>query len=312
MPEERIFITGATGCIGSAAFDWLRKNGYDDIVTFTRFGAIDTIESISGDISDRTAVEKAVDRVKPTQIIHLAAFQTPDCQANPFQGMEINVHGTNYLLQAAARLGSRLKRFVFASSAAVYGPRSFYPEETVTEVSGLQPPNLYGHWKVAGEGAVQAFHLETDISAVSLRLATTYGPGRDLGLTSAPTTALKCAATGDDFAMPYVGREHYHFVEDVGAAFAISAVAEFSGYDAFNLRGTTLETTEFLSEIQLASEKMGLPKSKITTAADAFPAPFVCDLDDAKIVSAFPDKPKTEIRDGVRQSLEFFATDPGG
>ncbi|NNE92023.1 MAG: NAD(P)-dependent oxidoreductase [Verrucomicrobiales bacterium] len=306
--SERVLITGATGCIGSATVTWLRENGFDDIVAFTRSGKSESTEAIAGDISDRSAVEKAVSTVRPSRIIHLAAFQSPDCQANPFRGLEINVHGTHFLLEAAAKLGSgHLKRFVFASSAAVYGPRSLYPGKTVTEDCGLQPPNLYGYWKVAGEGAAQAFHLESDVPTLSLRLATTYGPGRDLGLTSAPTTALKHAARGEDFAMPYVGREHYHFVDDVGAAFAISAVEEFSGgCEAYNLRGQSMETTEFLSEIQSVAREMGLPESKLSTAPDAFEALFVCDLDQTRISASFPEMPETAIREGIRKSLQHF------
>ncbi len=308
--SERILITGATGCIGSATVAWLRDHGFDDIVAFTRGGKSETTEAIAGDISDQSAVEKAVRSVNPTRIIHLAAFQTPDCQAHPFRGMEINVHGTNYLFQAAATLGpGHLKRVVFASSAAVYGPRSLYPGATVLENSGLQPPNLYGHWKISGEGAAQAFHRESEVPAISLRLATTYGPGRDLGLTSAPTTAMKAAACGEKFVMPYIGREHYHFVDDVGAAFAMTAVADFTaGYDVFNIRGITMETTGFLAEVQTAAAEAGLPSSDISTATDAFKAPFVCDLDDTRICETFPDMPRTSIGEGIRQSLKYFAT----
>lgn len=305
---ERILITGATGCIGSSVCTWLVENGFDDLIAFTRTGKADNIEAIAGDIADATEVEKAVQHIQPTRIIHLAAFQTPDCQAHPFRGMEINVEGTHHLLRAAAKLGGHLQRFVFASSAAVYGPRSAYPGPTVKEDSGLLPPNLYGHWKIAGEGATQAFHAETQISAVSLRLATTYGPGRDRGLTSAPTTALKSAAAGESFAMPYVGREHFHFVDDVGAAFAISAVADFVGYDAFNLRGHSAETAEFLDILNSEAKNLQLPELNITIAEDAFPAPFVCDLDETRICTQFPQMPLTPMDAGIRQSLKTFQT----
>ncbi|MEM7011149.1 MAG: NAD(P)-dependent oxidoreductase [Verrucomicrobiota bacterium] len=306
---EKILITGATGCIGSSVCSWLRENGYNDLVAFTRTGTAENMDAIAGDIADRAQVDEAVRKIRPTRIIHLAAFQTPDCQSQPFRGMEINVEGTHHLLRAAAKLGEQLKRFVFASSAAVYGPRSSYAGPTVKEDSGLLPPNLYGHWKIAGEGATQAFHAETQISAVSLRLATTYGPGRDRGLTSAPTTALKHAASGREFAMPYTGREHFHFVDDVGAAFAISATAEFNGYDAFNLRGVSTETGDFLSTLESKLKDLQLPESKITIAEDAFPAPFVCDLDESRICARFPQMPRTALAAGVQKSLEFFLKD---
>ncbi|MFT5468540.1 MAG: nucleoside-diphosphate-sugar epimerase [Verrucomicrobiales bacterium] len=304
---ERILITGATGCIGSAACAWLRANGFSDLVAFTRTGEAEGMEAIAGDIANRDQIEAAVAKVRPARIIHLAAFQSPDCQSQPFRGMEINVEGTNHLFRAAAGLGSDLKRFVFASSSAVYGPRSLYPGATVCEDGGLQPPNLYGYWKVAGEGAAQAFHAETGVATVSLRLATTYGPGRDRGLTSAPTSAMKSVAHGESFAMPYHGREHYHFVEDVGAAFAISATAEFSGYDVFNLRGQTRATTDFLDLVSGQAAGIGLPTAQLSTAEGAPESFFVCDLDDAKIVERFPEMPLTPLDEGIEKSLRFFA-----
>ena len=214
--KETIVVTGYSGCIGSAAIRWLREHFPSEIVGIARKEQEGTDRIFAGDITDPKFLEGVIDEVKPTRIIHLAGFQSPDCQNRPFDGYAVNVEGTANLLRAAAGQTGNLQRVVFASSAAVYGPRHLYPGQTVTEDSGLLPPNLYGHWKVAGEGIAQAF--QTNVATVSLRLATTYGPGRDLGLTSAPTTAMKAAATGQDFVMPYTGREHYHFVDDVGAA----------------------------------------------------------------------------------------------
>jgi nucleoside-diphosphate-sugar epimerase len=309
-----VFVSGPTGCIGAATLAWLLDHGADRVIGFSRtsdWSRIDDsyrdrISLVEGDITDASQVRAAIESAKPDRIIHLAAFQTPDCQAMPFRGLDVNVTGTANMLRAAAELGSDLQRFVFASSAAVYGPRSIYPGETVTEEQPYLPPNLYGYWKTAGEGMAQAFHMETGVPTVSLRLATTYGPGRDKGLTSAPTSALKAAAVGDAFAMPYQGREHYHFVTDVGAGFAESALRPYSGYGVFNLRGRTVDGSEFLTQIREVAVEMGLPEPDLTVAPDAQTMPFVCDMDDSAVVQAFPEMPLTPIRDGIRQSLERF------
>ena len=106
--------------------------------------------------------------------------------------------------------------------------------------------------------------------------------------------------------MPYQGREHYHFVTDVGAGFAESALKPFDGYAVFNLRGQTVEGAEFLRLTQEVAVEMGLPEPNLTVAADAQTMPFVCDLDDSAAVTAFPDMPLTPLRDGIRMSLERF------
>lgn len=287
---------------------WLLQQGFDDLIGVTRSAASLPIRHIRGDISDAAVIHRLVQDIRPTRIIHLAGLQTPDCQAFPFAGLAVNVEGTNHLWRAAAELGSELRRVVFASSAAVYGPRSLYPGPAVREDDGLQPPNLYGHWKVAGEGATQALFMETGVSAVSLRLATTYGPGRDRGLTSAPTSAMKAIVAGERFEMPYAGREHYHYVHDVGAAFAMAAVSDFAGYGVFNLRGRSLPTDEFVQKVREVAAAEGLARGEITFLANPPKMPFVCDLDEAAICQQFPQMPLTELEAGIGASLRHFAS----
>ncbi|MEM7146218.1 MAG: NAD(P)-dependent oxidoreductase [Verrucomicrobiota bacterium] len=303
--RERILITGGSGCIGQATVRWLRGAGHEDLGGMTRSGEVEGMEGVKGDVSDRGEVEGVLKRVKPGRVIHLAGWQTPDCEAEPFGGMAVNLGGTDKLVRAMAGLGGGLERFVFASSAAVYGRRDQYAGATVHEGDLYGPPNLYGYWKVAGEGMARAFERETGVATVSLRLATTYGPGRDRGLTAAPTEALKAAARGESYAMPYDGREHYHFVDDVGAAFGMSAVEAYSGYGVFNLRGVTMAVREFLDVVMAEARGMGREVAlEVAEGADVFP--FVCDLDDEAIVEAFPGMPLTEVAEGVRKSLGVF------
>ena len=307
-----VFITGPTGCIGAATIASLVADGVDRIVGFSRnedWSRIDEacrphVRLVTGDITDAGQVREAILDSQPDRIIHLAAYQTPDCQANPFGGFDVNVTGSMNVFRAAAELGSSLQRFVFASSAAVYGARSIYPADRVEASAPFQPPNLYGYWKVAGEGMAQAFHLETGVSTVSLRLATTYGPGRDRGLTSAPTTAIKSVVRGVPHLMPYEGREHYHYVSDVGAGFGQAAIDEFEGCEAFNLRGQTVEVREFLS---LLTELAPADRpADVGIANDASVMPFVCDLDDRATLQAFPRMPLTSLKTGISQSIERF------
>ncbi|MEM8954129.1 MAG: NAD(P)-dependent oxidoreductase [Verrucomicrobiota bacterium] len=305
--SERILVTGATGCIGRATVKWLRGRGYDDLVALTRSGSIEGMDGIRGDISEAGDVEAAMGKVAPARVIHLAGWQTPDCQANPFGGMAVNLRGTENVVRALAKQGAGVERFVFASSAAVYGSRDLYVGDTVREDAPCRPPHLYGIWKVAGEGMAQAFAMETGIATISLRLATTYGPGRDRGLTAAPTTAIKAIASGESYAMPYFGREHYHYVSDVGAAFGMSATAPFSGYGVFNVRGTTVSVEEFLALLDAAAKEKGIGEgARAAIAEDAKAFPFVCELDDRAIVAAFPEMPLTSLRDGIRESMEVF------
>ena len=310
------FVSGPTGCIGAATVAHLLENGVPRVVGFSRRHDLsridpsyhDRIELIQGDICDAQQVQAAVLSAEPSRIIHLAAFQTPDCQARPLEGLDVNVCGTVNMMHAAAALGDKLERFVFASSAAVYGPRSLYDGASVGTSVPYLPPNLYGYWKVAGEGMAQAFQIQTGIPTVSLRLATTYGPGRDQGLTSAPTTAIKSAVLQQSYRMPYQGREHFHYVGDVGAGFALSALDPFEGYGVFNLRGQTVATDAFLESLRTACAGQGVADVDVEVAEEATSMPFVCDLDDSQTLAAFPRMPLTSLTEGLEQSVKRFQT----
>lgn len=309
---KRVLITGANGCIGSATSRFVLRAGVDELVCFGRSGTAPEVEpgdasrvrAIRGDVADATQVADAIHDTDPTHIIHLAAYQTPDCEAHPLKGMAVNVDGTAAVIRAAAGL-DRLERMVVASSCAVYGKRAIYPGPLVTIDDPLQPVNLYGYWKVANEGAAQAFQRETGVPTVAVRLATTYGPGRDRGLTSAPTTAMKHVVAGKPFRIPYTGREHYHYVEDVGAGFGRACLDPFDGYGVIHLRGVTTEVRSYCGLIQDAAAHLGL-EADVGVADDAERFPFVCDLDDSATLALFPEMPLTPLAEGVRASLEWF------
>lgn len=320
-----IFITGGTGCIGSVTiYKLLQSPEVEKIVVATRSTNLEPlklwlgedldprVEFVTLDVADYDAIEEVINRVNPTHIIHLGAYQSPDCSAYHVRGMEINTGGTMALFDVAEKLPN-LKKFVFASSAAVYGMRSMYPNPGITEDAQLAPPNHYGIWKLAGEHLARLFHDNSKVPTVCLRLNTTYGKGRDRGKTSAPTNALKAIAQGAikgevmPFEMPYQGRENYHFVEDVGAQFAACTMQDFEGFGAFNIKGETIGITDFLQIVKEQSEKLDMGKyAELSIADGADPNLFVSDLSHEKINRTFKDLPMTTIEEGVFRSLVEF------
>ena len=125
-----IFITGGTGCIGSVTIYKLlespevskivvasRSNNTDPLKLWLGENLDPRLEFVKLDVADYNAIEEVLLKVNPTHIIHLGAYQSPDCSKYHIQGMEINTGGTMALFDVAEKLPN-LKRFVFASSAA--------------------------------------------------------------------------------------------------------------------------------------------------------------------------------------------------
>lgn len=321
----KIFITGGTGCIGSVTiYKLLQSDQVDKIIIATRSNnaeplklwlgeALDPrLEFVTLDVSNYLEIERVLLEVSPTHIIHLGAYQSPDCSRDHIGGMEINTGGTMALFDAAEKLPA-LERFVFASSAAVYGMRSMYPQETISEEVPLAPPNHYGIWKLAGEHLARLFYDNTKVPTVCLRINTTYGKGRDKGKTSAPTNALKAivlAAIKNEkasFEMPYQGRENYHYVEDVGAQFAAVCIQPYKGFGAFNIQGETIPIASFLELAANQAKELGMGDlTSLSIVENAPPNLFICDLDHSKINSTFSNLPLTDISLGIRKSLLEF------
>ena len=136
-----------------------------------------------GDIADLNAVERSLDEHAITHVIHLAALQVPFVRADPPLGARVDVLGTVNVFEAVRRRKDRLAPLVYASSIAALG-------------DGDHPSTLYGVFKWANEGTGERYFEDYGVSSIGLRPHTVYGPGRDQGLTSAPTTALVAAAAG--------------------------------------------------------------------------------------------------------------------
>ena len=317
MNRQTILITGGYGCIGAETSKWLLRNTDVSIVVCSRSVSEERTERVfhdvnrerltlvKADVIDRQAMQEILLKHQVTRIVHLAALQTPDCNAHRNLGLQINLAGTLNVIEAMKASGLRLERYIFASSIAVYGPRVSYPAGRVPMLAEPKPVNLYGAWKLAGEHISRLFCEETGVPTVSLRPGVLYGPGRDAGLTSSPTTAMKRLALGRAYEIPFRSRQDYLFAPDVGGAIGMAVLEPFDGYGMFTLPSLTLTTDEIVESMRRVAAGMGLAERfQITVGAED--VPFICDLDYDPFVNAFPNVPHTPLDEAVRKSLEVF------
>src|SRR5262245_7183876 len=193
----RVLITGGYGFIGSWIIRRLLARG-DDVFVYDlaenprRLDLILTPEQLAkvayvpGDVTDAARLSAAVGEKQITHIIHLAGLQVPTCRADPILGAKVNVIGTLAVFEAAKAHRTLVKRVVYASSAAVYGPQTDYTSGNVADDVKLTPTTHYGYFKCCNEGNARIYHLDHQISSVGLRPWTVYGVGRDIGMTSEP------------------------------------------------------------------------------------------------------------------------------
>ena len=149
---------------------------------------------VTGDITEASALLPIIDSFGITNLIHLAGLQVPTCKVNPRLGAMVNVLGTINVFEAARQRQRQIKNVTYASSAAVFG--AVAEERAINERDEPQPTSHYGVFKRCNEGNARIYHLDHGVNSIGLRPLTVYGVGRDFGLTSDPTKAMKAAVAG--------------------------------------------------------------------------------------------------------------------
>ncbi|UUZ67351.1 NAD-dependent epimerase/dehydratase family protein [Polaromonas sp. P2-4] len=231
---ERFLVTGALGCIGAWVVRRLVRENVP-VVAFDSGGdarrlrllmddaELSRVDFVQGDITNLSLLQETLDRHRVTHIIHLAALLHPQFKMDPALGARVNVLGGVNLFEAVARRGRQIRRIVYASSIAVYDKSDADDAAAVTHLTVGHPTTLYGVFKQAEEAMARVYFQDREVSSIGLRPATVFGAGRDYGLTAAPTQAILAVARGLPFDIPYSGRSHLHYADDLAAILVASA-----------------------------------------------------------------------------------------
>jgi nucleoside-diphosphate-sugar epimerase len=264
----RALVTGGGGFIGSNLVEALLKRG-DDVLVLDDFstGRRDNLhaaaawaagggafELLEGDVRDPDTVRRAV-QGREVVLHHAAIPSVAQSVADPLTSHEVNVDGTLVLLLAARDAGVR--RFVFASSSAVYGDSPALPK---VETMPTDPISPYGLHKVTGETYCRLFHQLYGLPTVALRYFNVFGPRQD------PTSEysgvisrfIAAALRGQPATIFGDGEQtrDFIFVEDVVQANLRATLApEAAAGQVYNIaRG---ERTSLLQLIELIGELTG-------------------------------------------------------
>ena len=253
---------------------------------------------ITGDVTEAEALPPVIEKFAVSHIVHLAGLQVPSCRANPCLGAMVNVAGTINVFEAARRAGDSVQRVVYASSAAVFGMME--EDRPLTERDVTQPATHYGAFKRCNEDNARVYYLDNGVNSIGLRPLTIYGVGRDFGMTSDPTKAMKATVVGRPFHIRFGGRTDFQYVADTADIFIRAAISDLSGAHVFNLHGETVSVADIVREIERV-----WPNSAITYADQPLNIPP--EMDDAAIRAALGKPPVTPLAIGVRETIERFA-----
>jgi UDP-glucose 4-epimerase len=173
----RILVCGGAGYIGSNMTAMLAAEGHEPIVfdnlSRGHRSAVRQADFIKGDLADQELLVKTLKEYKIEAVMHFAALiEVAESVQTPLKYYKNNVCNTQNLLSAMEAAG--VEKFVFSSSAAVYGMPTNVP---VTEDSPKEPINPYGETKYAVERMCHCQSRAGRLRYVSLRYFNAAGAG---------------------------------------------------------------------------------------------------------------------------------------
>ena len=166
-----VLLTGEAGYLGSHLRDWLPETGAEVHLLVRSKSRITPGENetvVYGGLTE------GVDTGGVRAVTHLAALTGVERAVDrPIDAWSVNATGTVKLLESAWE--SNADRFVFVSTASIYGSPKYLP---IDESRPRQSIELYVPSNQAADQAVNAYRDAYDLDAATLRLFNTYGPGQ--------------------------------------------------------------------------------------------------------------------------------------
>lgn len=248
----RVLVTGGAGYIGSVVAEQLLGAGHqvtviDNLSRGHREAVPKGAELVVGDLADKEKLAALFRAHSFEAVLHFAAFIEAG-ESMKFPETFFRNNAANALGVLEAMLAARVKRFVFSSTAALFGNPTRTP---IQEEDTLQPTNAYGESKLLVERMLEWFHRIHGLRYASLRYFNAAGAGApDRGEAHQPESHLvprlmsvalgrqkHVEIFGTDYATPdgTCVRDYIH-VSDLAAAHLLALDAlERSGRLIYNL-----------------------------------------------------------------------------
>lgn len=307
-----VLVTGGAGFIGSHLVDRLLEEGFRVRVIDNFFSGDQKnlahhknnklFNFVEGDIRDFDLVKKVIKGVDA--VFHQAALiSVPHSCEDPVLSNEINVLGTLNLLQAC--VNADVKKYVFASSCAIYGDSDLLP---ITEDSPVKPLSPYAIDKYACEEYARIFSETYGLETVGLRYFNVYGPRQKVGSYSGVISVfVNCFLDNKSptvFGDGNQTRDFVHVKDVVNANLLALAKENISG-EVFNISsGKKITINSIIEIIQKIMDK----KSEVFYAEPRSGDIRHSFANIKKAQNVLGYKPSVKFEEGLREVVKWYST----
>jgi len=323
-----MLISGGLGFVGSSLALALADEGCTitliDSLNTNYGGNLSNLASRISDASLRINISDVRDQhslqvlLRGAHVLYNLAGQTShmDSMADPFTDLDINARAQLSILEVCRQVAPQV-RIVFASTRQIYGRPHYLP---VDEAHPLQPVDVNGINKLAGEQYHLLYSEVYGIRSTVLRLTNTYGPR--MRIKDARQTFLgvwiRNLLQGQPFEV-WGGEQlrDYTYVDDCVSALQLAASSDAAIGEIYNLGGcgepmSLLQTAETLVA---AARDLEIPLAAEPFVVRDYPAERKkIDIGDyyadySKIRQQLGWEPKVSLREGLKRTLAYYATE---
>ncbi len=305
-----ILVTGGCGFIGSHLVRRLVQEDYNVVVVDNLSkGKLETINDlveskkvrfIKGDITLPKVAKQATNGIDV--VFHLAALiEAKESVEDPITYYFTNVLGTVSMLQASINNG--VKRFLFTSSAAVYGNSKSLP---IREDSPTKPINPYGESKLLAEGYVNTFSKESNLGTTILRIFNVYGSKQHSAYSGVINNFIKRLSEGHSPIIYGDGEQTRDFVhiDDVVDALLLTLRRQNSREETFNIASGQATSINTLAQIMIKLAGNGVTNAVYEHTTDGDIMHSCADICKAKRILGY--EPAVALLDGLKSMLESY------
>jgi len=311
-----VLVTGGLGFIGSALARRLIEIGarvtlVDSLIPEyggNPFNIQDIRDRVTVDLTDVRNAAAMSSLIKKRQFLFNLAGQTShlDSMTDPVTDLNINAAAQLHILEAC-RLHNRDLKIVFASTRQVYGRPQYLP---VDENHPINPIDVNGINKLAGEWYHLLYNDVYKIRACALRLTNTYGPGMRVKDARQTFLGIWIRRLIGQKSIQVFGngkqRRDFNFVTDVVDALLRAAASDAANGQVFNLGHSECVSLKKLATLLVNLNGGG--NYELSPFPDDRKAIDIGDYygDFRKIDKALGWQPKVTLEQGLKQTLEYY------
>jgi dTDP-glucose 4,6-dehydratase/UDP-glucose 4-epimerase len=311
-----VLVTGGLGFIGSALARRLIEIGarvtlVDSLIPEyggNPFNIQDIRDRVTVDLTDVRNAAAMSSLIKKRQFLFNLAGQTShlDSMTDPVTDLNINAAAQLHILEAC-RLHNRDLKIVFASTRQVYGRPQYLP---VDENHPINPIDVNGINKLAGEWYHLLYNDVYKIRACALRLTNTYGPGMRVKDARQTFLGIWIRRLIGQKSIQVFGngkqRRDFNFVTDVVDALLRAAASDAANGQVFNLGHSECVSLKKLATLLVNLNGGG--NYELIPFPDDRKAIDIGDYygDFRKIDKALGWQPKVTLEQGLKQTLEYY------